>query len=72
MAIGLILLLGIAISGLRKVVNDIWLIIIAVVLGVIGLVWVGSALLNQPNPAAIVGTPTPASSPLEYGMDDDD
>jgi hypothetical protein len=39
MAIGFILLLGIAISGLRRVVNGIWLIIIAVVLA--SLVWCG-------------------------------
>jgi low temperature requirement protein LtrA len=71
MAIGLILLLGIAISGLRRVVNGIWLIIIAVVLGVVGLVWFGSTLLDQPKPAAVAGIPTPASSPLEYGFDDD-
>jgi hypothetical protein len=71
MAIGLILLLGIAISGLRRVVNGIWLIIIAVVLGVVGLVWFGWTLLNQPKPAAVAGIPTLASSPLEYGFDDD-
>jgi hypothetical protein len=71
MAIGLILLLGIAISGLRRVVNAIWLIIIAVVLGIIGSVWFGFTLLHQPKPAAVAGTPTPAPSLLEYGLDDD-
>jgi threonine/homoserine/homoserine lactone efflux protein len=66
MGIGLILLLTFAISGLRRVVNTIWLIIIAVVLGVIALVWFGFALMReQSKPAAVAETPTPA-----FEMDD--
>ena len=65
MGIGLILLLTFAISGLRRVVNTIWLIIIAVTLGIIALAWFGFTLRDQAKPAAVAETPTPA-----FEMDD--
>jgi hypothetical protein len=67
MGIGLILLLTFAFSGLRRVVNTTWLIIIAVALGLIASVWFGFTLRDQSKPGVVAATPTPA----EYGLDDD-
>jgi hypothetical protein len=64
--IGLILLLTFAISRLRRAVNVIWLIIVAVVLCIIALVWFGFTMRDQSKPGIIGETPTPA----EYEMDD--
>jgi hypothetical protein len=67
MGIGLILLLTFAISRLRRVVNTIWLIIIAAVLGIIALAWFGFTLRNESKPGVVAATPTPP----EYGLDGD-
>jgi hypothetical protein len=59
----ILFLILVAIFG-RNVFRAIWRIIGLAILALVGLVWLGSTLPDQPKPAAVDPTPTPKL--LEY------